>query len=207
MAWEDVSPYGQRLPVEGRELLVAWRRTGTNAGNRLVVSIAKPLLDRLGWKAGMRLRVQRNRPAGQVRLRHVPDTAPHAEKKEAFVLRQKDTGALLTVRLDGLDLAEMKRAEWVPYEAAGNALTFTLPDWAAPERVAAEAAAAAKSLPAGMTAEDLAEAVGFIVTGTKDAELAEYFGWDDGMIAYARRAARERAQAVRQAHRPIRRAA
>lgn len=201
MAWEDVLPQVGRVAVEGREITVAWRRTGSDTSNRLVISIAKVMMDRLGWGKGTRIRVQRDRLAGKVRLCGIPANAPQSEKRAAFTMRDNDRTGQMILRLDGLTLAETKKAEHVGYEVEGKALVFTLPDWAAPERMAAEAAAAAKRMPAGMTADDLAEAIGFIGTGVKDSGLAEYFGWDDGLIAYARKAAAERVQAVQVAHR------
>ena len=195
MAWEDITPCFGRTRKPGHEVTVAWRHTGSVKTRRLVISLSTDMLDRLGWKAGARVRVQHDRVAGRMRLAALPEAPTREMVKSSMKMVRVGSISHVFITMPQISDDGMRSVAPLPYVAEGGYLIVTLPDWAAPERVAAQA----KMLPGGMSEDDLAEAIGMILTGTNDLALAQWFGWDAMKIAYARRAATERAQAVRTA--------
>ncbi|MBO1080866.1 hypothetical protein [Roseomonas haemaphysalidis] len=130
MAWEIIEPKMGRSAGPGSEVTVAWRKTGSHAGNRLVINMAKSLLAKMGWDHGAKIQIERDCDLGLLRLTLAPP------QKRAMTLNTKDGTGSVFVALDSLTLAQSMRAEIAPFVIQGSALVITLPDWAAPERVA-----------------------------------------------------------------------
>ena len=154
MAWEIVEPKMGRSAGPGSEVTVAWRRASTHIGNRMVVNIAKALMAKLSWEHGAKIQVERDRDRGMLRLSIAPP------QKRAMTLNTKDGTGSVFVRLDGIEIKDAIRAEIVQFTVEGSALLVTLPDWAAPERVAAMkiAGSVARGMDAAAKAAEAARA-------------------------------------------------
>ncbi len=207
MAWEDILPLTTAPQRMGSEVSIAWRRSNVGQPYRLMVTLYRPLLVRMQWDAGKKVRLQRDKTAGLLRISPMPGNASPLVAAGATVLTRAGGAGQLNVRLDGVQIESRVPIEPAPFCVEAGAVVITLPDWAAPERVAAKAKAAELSLPEGMIAEDLVEAIGRIRSGANDAAIRDWLGWGQEWITYARRAAARREQEVVGASRAARRAA
>jgi hypothetical protein len=125
--WEAIAPRsGERHGNGG--VTVAWRSTSGRSYLVLVVTIGTIACEPLGLKTGDRIRVERDRMAGKLRL------TPGNETGWKPSWRKSPTGccAVMNVPLDDVTLTERKPAQAVKWDIENGAIVLKLPHWACP---------------------------------------------------------------------------
>ena len=127
MTWEAIAPRsGERHGNGG--VTVAWRSTSGRNYMVLVLTLGTIACEPLGLKPGDRIRVDRDRMGGKLRV------MPGGNEGWKPSWRKSPSGccAVMNIPLDDVTLAERKPAQAVKWDIEGNSIVLKLPPWACP---------------------------------------------------------------------------
>lgn len=125
MPFDEILPRGGRRANTG--LTVSWLFPKRGSPG-LSITIGAALCTKLGIVRGTRLKVLHDATLGVLRLCRA--------EGQGWACRYNGTYAKLHIPIDSVVLQGTKPAQGVPHTAGPDNISLTLPDWAAPGRVA-----------------------------------------------------------------------
>lgn len=129
MAWETIEP-GVGARVGNGGIAVGWRCTSKRSQPVLSITLSADLCGQIGLAKGARVRVQRDRLAGKMRLS--PDPAEGWKPQWRSWASNRTACACIYVPLEDVTLKDRKAAQTVPWEMDGSSVVMKLPAWACP---------------------------------------------------------------------------